>query len=178
MWELFPERERSNKKTWSMLGLLSQCIWQKTLLCCFAYKLLTEDRTGEIMEIHSEIWHTKCCNLLLGNLNTRAGEATWEEQIRQQLCHVEQQKSFNVTAICPHEILSQYPHCNKKWASSGSLPGGTWIPMAHVFLGVLHTTGHQGPALASRWQGNTQDNPFASSSQSYSLIPLPFYSYE
>jgi len=34
--EFFPEGEQRNKKTWSVLGVLPQCIWQKTSLCCFA----------------------------------------------------------------------------------------------------------------------------------------------
>lgn len=149
-----------------MFGLLSQCIWQKTPLCCFARagKPLMEDRIGEIIEIHSEIWHSKYCNLLLGNLNTRAKGATWEEWIGQQLCHAEQQKSFNtIMVICPHRIFSLYLHWNKKWASLGYLLAGIWIRMAHVFLGVLHTTDHRRPALASHLQGGAHDSSCASS---------------
>lgn len=87
-----------------------------------------QDRIGEIIEIHSEIWHTKFCNLLLGNLNTKSQK----EQIRQQLCHAEQQKSFSIImVICSPEIFSLYLHW-KKQASPGSLLAGTWICMACV----------------------------------------------
>lgn len=65
-------------------------------------------------------------------------------------------------------VVRRYFHCTCI-GRSGLLQGPSWLGpefVWHVFHGVLHTTGHQGPALASPLQGNVQDSSPTSSCHS------------